>query len=625
MYRDLTVRKQTERTLRESEERYRSLVETAKDVVLTLSTDGTFTSLNPAFETLTDWLRTEWIGHPFAPLLHPADLSLAMEFFQRLLQGETLPLSKLRILCKSGASRSWQFTATPQFREGKVVGVLGIARDITERRQVEEMLRESEERFRAIFDRAAIGIALVDMQGRFAKTNPAMQRLLGFSEGELYGARFTDFTHPEDRDTDWGLFKELVENKREHYQREKRHIRKDGSLIWTRLTVSLIRRVDGEPLFAVGMVEDVTERKRAEMELERLRHQLELILNSVADGIHVLDLQGKTTFVNLSAARMIGYAVEELTSQPMHDLLHHSKPDGTLYPREECPISVTLKDGALHHETDEVFWCRDGTSFPVEYTSTSIREEGVIVGAVVTFRDISERRAIERLKDEFVSMVSHELRTPLTSIRGALGLLTSGLIGSLPEKGQRMLEIAVNNTDRLVRLINDILDIERMQSGKVTMQRQVCDAAALMTQATDEMRGMAEKAGVTLSVSPQTARLWADPDRIVQTLTNLLSNAIKFSPSGATVRLTLMCQKDQVVDWLRQQDRLRQVPLVVYSAKDLDDAERGRLRLGQTQFFTKGRITPEEFEQRVIGLLRQIIPAKEDATAEQRVRSDVSL
>ncbi len=218
VYRDLTARKQTERTLRESEERYRSLVETAQDVIFTVSREGTFTSLNPVFETVTDWSRAEWLGQSFAPLLHPDDLPLAMELFHRLVQGETPPLSELRILLKSGASRSWQFTATPQFREGEVSGVLVIARDTTERRRIEEMLRESEMRFRAIFEGAAVGIALVDMQGRFAKTNPTLSRLLGYSEGELYGARFTDFTHPEDRDTDWGLFRELVENKREYYQ-----------------------------------------------------------------------------------------------------------------------------------------------------------------------------------------------------------------------------------------------------------------------------------------------------------------------------------------------------------------------------------------------------------------------
>ncbi|MGH9580809.1 MAG: response regulator, partial [Terriglobales bacterium] len=145
---------------------------------------------------------------------------------------------------------------------------------------------------------------------------------------------------------------------------------------------------------------------------------------------------------------------------------------------------------------------------------------------------------------------------PLTSIRGALGLLTSGLVGALPEKGQRMLEIAVNNTDRLVRLINDILDLERMQSGKVAMQRQLRDADALLTQAIDEMQGMAEKAGVALVVTPrQPLRLWVDPDRIVQTLTNLLSNAIKFSPVGGTVWVGATRQGEEAVVTVRDQGR----------------------------------------------------------------------
>lgn len=137
--------------------------------------------------------------------------------------------------------------------------------------------------------------------------------------------------------------------------------------------------------------------------------------------------------------------------------------------------------------------------------------------------DITDRKEVDRLKDEFVSVVSHELRTPLTSIRGSLGLLASGRLGTLQEKGQRMLDIAVANTDRLVRLINDILDIERMQSGKIAMQKQECNAADLMTQAAEVMRAMAEKAGVTLFVVPHSTPLWADPDRILQTLTNLIS------------------------------------------------------------------------------------------------------
>lgn len=151
------------------------------------------------------------------------------------------------------------------------------------------------------------------------------------------------------------------------------------------------------------------------------------------------------------------------------------------------------------------------------------------------------------MKDEFVSVVSHELRTPLTSIRGSLGLLASGRLGTFPDKGQRMLEVAVRNTDRLVRLINDILDVERIESGKVSMSKTICNAAELMGQAGEFLQTIAEKAGVRLVVAPLAARLWADPDRILQTLTNLLSNAIKFSSAGGTVWLRAERQAGQML------------------------------------------------------------------------------
>jgi PAS domain S-box-containing protein len=327
-----------------------------------------------------------------------------------------------------------------------------------------------------------------------------------------------------------------------------------------RMTLAVITRNSLALLFVAiaGLLiyREFLMRNRTEAELARLKHQHELTLQSVADGIQVLDSQGNTTFINPAAARILGYTVEEMIGQSMHDLLHETAGNDASHSREECPLYTPLKEGNLHQEMHEMFRRKGGSSFPAEYRSAPIREHDRIVGTVITFRDISERQAVERMKDEFVSVVSHELRTPLTSIRGALGLLTSGLIGTLPEKGQRMLEIAVNNTDRLVRLINDILDLERIQSGKVALQRQLCDLGALLTQAVDEMRGMAEKAEVELVVTlHQPLRLWADPDRIVQILTNLLSNAIKFSPTGSTVWIGATPQGKEAVVTVRDQGR----------------------------------------------------------------------
>jgi PAS domain S-box-containing protein len=308
---------------------------------------------------------------------------------------------------------------------------------------------------------------------------------------------------------------------------------------------------------------DIQERKQAEVKicalnaeleqrvqertasLERLSRQNELILNSAGEGIYGLNFEGKITFVNPAAVRMLGYRVKELIGQFMHAVLNHSKPDGTPYSFEENPIHATFKNGTVQYISDDIFKRRDGSQFPVEYVSTPIREQGKIVGAVVIFKDITERQIVERMKDEFVSVVSHELRTPLTSIRSALGLLARGALNTQPAKSQRMLEIAFDNTNRLVRLISDILDIERINSGKVTMQKQPCNAAELMIQAVDEMQAMAEKAEISLCLTPVEAQLWADPDRIVQTITNLLSNAIKFSPLGSTVWLSAEIQEDK--------------------------------------------------------------------------------
>jgi CheY-like chemotaxis protein len=177
------------------------------------------------------------------------------------------------------------------------------------------------------------------------------------------------------------------------------------------------------------------------------------------------------------------------------------------------------------------------------------------VGAVVTFKDITERQAIERMKAEFVSTVSHELRTPLTSIRGSLGLLSGGVLGPINPSAEQMLKIAVTNTDRLIRLINDILDIERLESGRASLTRRVCDVPELLALTLESVRGVAEQAKVSLAVSANEERIEADPDRVIQTLTNLLGNAIKFSTPGSTVWLEVVRADDELLFSVRDEGR----------------------------------------------------------------------
>ena len=219
---------------------------------------------------------------------------------------------------------------------------------------------------------------------------------------------------------------------------------------------------------------------------------------------------------------------------------------------EESPIRKSLSNFGTARVIDEVFWRKDGTSFPVEYVARPLIDtysgeggEARAVGVVVAFTDTTERRALDRMKDEFISTVSHELRTPLTSLRGALGLLAGGALESRPEKSSQMLEIAINNTDRLVRLVNDILDLERISSGKNELHSTTISAEELLRKAVSAQQARTPKPSARIFFAANGVTVWADPERILQALSNLLSNAVKFSPQGAEIHLSARNLDDQ--------------------------------------------------------------------------------
>jgi PAS domain S-box-containing protein len=280
----------------------------------------------------------------------------------------------------------------------------------------------------------------------------------------------------------------------------------------------------------------------------------ESILRNAGEGISRLDNDGVVTFANPAASRMTGYSVADLEGRFLHGRASNTREDGSDYLDEVYPSGDTT-----HHAQDvDVYWREDGSSFPVEFTSTPIIQGDEVRGEVIVFKDITDRREAERAKNEFTAVVSHELRTPLTSIRGSLGLLESGVLGELPEKGQRMIEIAIENTDRLVRLINDILDLERINSGTIDLRHEECDAAQLVAQVVEEMQPVAAAGGLRLESSCEPIALDADADRIHQVLTNLVSNAIKFSDSGETVSISAELSEGMVL--FRVTDRGRGIP-----------------------------------------------------------------
>jgi formate hydrogenlyase transcriptional activator len=266
----------------------------------------------------------------------------------------------------------------------------------TERRRTEEALRKSEERWRSVFENSAIGVALTDLNGRFLATNPTYQKMLGYTDEEFQTVSFLEITHEDYREANLALVTELLEGKREQFQIEKQYRRKDGSLIWVRNNVSLVPGTESIPRFIMALSEDITERKHAEEALQKSDERVRLILDSAAEGIFGCDPEGTCLFCNRAAVRLLGYDEPvELLGQNMHALEHHTHKDGTPFPIDECPIYVGFHENRGVYIDDDIFWRKDGTSFPVEYWSHPMVRDGNTVGAVITFFDITERKKAE--------------------------------------------------------------------------------------------------------------------------------------------------------------------------------------------------------------------------------------
>jgi len=271
-----------------------------------------------------------------------------------------------------------------------------LSENATERKQTEEALRKSEERWRSVFENSAIGVALTDLNGRFLATNPTYQKMLGYSEEEFQTVSFLEITHEDYRTANWALVTELLEGKREQFQIEKQYRRKDGSSIWVRNNVTLVPGTESMPQFIMALSEDITERKQAEEALQKSDERVRLILDSAAEGIFGCDPDGTCLFCNRAAVNLLGYSEPgDLLGRNMHALEHHTRKDGTPYPIEECPIFVGFHENRGVHIDDDIFWREDGTSFPVEYWSHPMLAAGKTVGAVITFLDITERKKTE--------------------------------------------------------------------------------------------------------------------------------------------------------------------------------------------------------------------------------------
>jgi two-component system sensor histidine kinase VicK len=577
-----------------------AVLDTVGALVVVFDTAGRIVRFNRACEIISGYQAADLQGkYAWERLIPEEDVAAYIESFERIRAGEFPTAYENYWVASDGTRRqiSWSATALVD-SQGQVAFIIATGIDVTVQRVAETSIRESEARYRQIVEGSLGMVCTHALDGTILSINEHGAQGVGRSVDEVVGHSLTDFLSPERHETIEPYFDALLNTGEAQGLLHLKHVNGEERVFAYRNR--LVEPLDG-PRYVLAFGVDITEQIRAEEQLRSLIRQSNSVLESVGDGIYGIDLEGCVTVVNPAAAQMLGYKVEDILGRNMHELVHHTRTDGTAYPKDECPIQASLANRTTIRVSNEIFWRKDGTSFPVEYvarpqieaevddvldrasgrtlgarnenqlalpgltessgsipragaqvvpiSSASHRiagaaeeaagadeiEDGRAVGVVVAFTDISERNALDRMKDEFISTVSHELRTPLTSLRAALGLIAGGAITARPEKVRQMMDIAIGNTDRLVRLVNDILDLERIGSGKAELHSIMCSMDELMRRSTSLLQTAAQKNNVRFVIEANDVQVFADPDRILQTLTNLISNAIKFSPAASTI------------------------------------------------------------------------------------------
>ena len=520
-------------------------------LVAVLDTAGRMVRFNRPCEELTGLRLGEIVGRPFVDevLVEREARGWAQDKVALAASGQTV--GPYENLWRTGPATgqfaprrvSWTLRplvgpgAGPGMDSGTEVQYLIVSgRDVTGQRQAEQALLTSETRYKHVVENSLGFVFTCTLEGRLTSLNNYTAESLGYRCDELTGKPLSDLLSKNGLQSFAESLKTVI--KTGEYQGTIPFLRKDGT---ERQIAFRSRRMDlpGSTSFVLTHGMDVTEQHDAEGQLHLVRRQRELILAAVGDGIYGMDLEGKFSFINPAAAKMLGYTAEELRGQDIHELIHHSHADGTQHSKANCPILLGMRRREGVRIRDDVFWRKDGTTVPVEYVASPLIDEGAIAGMVVAFQDVSERRRLEKMKDEFISTVSHELRTPLTSLRASLGLISSGSLDKRPEKQKQMLEVAIGNCDRLVRLVNDILDFDKVERGGMAINREVLPAAEILRRAADVEHEAAVKAQITFRFdTPAGVLVDVDQARILQVLSELVSNAIKFSPPQTIIKLS---------------------------------------------------------------------------------------
>lgn len=544
---DITHQKEMERMLRAALKESRDIMNALDQsaIISIADPEGRILEVNERFCAITGYRPDELIGKDhriFKSGVHPP------EFFAELWRTITSGQIWRNEICNRAKDGRlfWVDTTIVPFigEDGQPERYLSVRFDITARKKSEEELRASETRYRSVITAMSEGIVVMNKAGVIETCNASAERILGLTYDQLVGR--TSF------DPRW----QAIHEDGSPFPGEEHPImvalttgrpqsdvimgvrKPNGDLTWISINSQPLCDDHGHVYAAVASFHDITARRLAEQELRFQKTLLECQTEASPDGVLVVSPERRCLYANRRFREMWS-----LDNIPVEQAICAASMEAML--AQVCdPERVRNEIEELYanpHLTGKAeIELKDGRTFE-RYSAPVISAEGDYYGRVWFFRDVTERRAVERMKNEFVAVVSHELRTPLTSIRGSLGLLAGGVAGELPPRAAAMIDIALKNSERLVRLINDILDIEKIESGKMVFKLQPVVLDELVRQTIEANRGFGQQYDVKIELTATlpNVQVYVDPDRMTQVITNLISNAVKFSPAGGKVEVAI--------------------------------------------------------------------------------------
>ncbi|HWR24624.1 MAG TPA: PAS domain S-box protein, partial [Methanosarcina sp.] len=547
---DITERKKSEENRLESEEKYRNIVETANEGIVIIDDKARITFANHKMAEMFGYDVGDGIGRSLWDYMSNETRAVVEKNMEKWVYG-IIETYEIELRCKDGSSLWALVNSKPLFNEnGKGIGILAMLTDVTERKKAEEKLRKSEEKYRNIIETTNEGIVVIDSGLRITYVNQKLMEKGGYLPEEVIGRQWWDFTDEEGK----VVAKQHMDKRRQGIDEtyELRLMRKDGSPFWVLVSSKSLHDKDGRFSGSLSMLTDITERKKAEEKVKSLAK----IVESSNDAIITESLDGGIVSWNKGAEQVYGYLADEVLGKNVSIL----EPDNRIGEIKQLTNEITQGKKVQRYETSQLK--KDGTTINVSLTLSPILDQsGKIIAISCIAGDITEKKITEKLlqekqmaevanrtKNDFLASISHELRTPLNSIIGFSDILYEQAYGELNEKQTNCVGNISQSGKHLLNLINNILDISKIEAGKMELVYKNFELAAKLSMIRNILYPIASKKNIKIEIDMdgKLTNICADEDKFVQIMYNFVDNAIKFSYIDSLIKIGARKKGDMV-------------------------------------------------------------------------------